>query len=235
MINRVSVDVISNLPARVLEKDLQDGQSICPTCHGLGVVLDDNQFGIVEDNSTRVMFPYVKQSFHYCPTCYNGVVTPCKYCGKINKMYIDPSAHCDCDESRRIRARKAYQDRLKRYDDAKFVPLDDAEKYGMVYLADHDEYVEVDDLEGWIEDRSDDEDFEIGHVYATTTLELQLDAQDIVESACDEMHEDAMDSIGVVAIKELQELLDKWLVENTRGVKTYYPDFKIAIELPDSW
>lgn len=47
------------------------------------------------------------------------------------------------------------------------------------------------------------------YVWGTYTTRFHLDAQGIVESACDELHEDAIDDIS--GIEELQEILDDWI------------------------
>ena len=52
---------IKNILPDTLEKDLQDNEEICPVCHGLGVVIDNNPYGIQGDTSEaakKSMFPY---------------------------------------------------------------------------------------------------------------------------------------------------------------------------------
>lgn len=51
----ISLDVseeIKNILPETLEKDLQDNEEICSVCNGLGVVLDNNVYGIKGDSST---------------------------------------------------------------------------------------------------------------------------------------------------------------------------------------
>lgn len=50
----ISINVaeeIKNILPDSLEKDLQDNEEICPVCHGLGVVIDKNVYGIKGDTS----------------------------------------------------------------------------------------------------------------------------------------------------------------------------------------
>jgi len=62
-------------------------------------------------------------------------------------------------------------------------------------------------------------------------MELSIDASDILEDACSDLHEDAMDNISVEDEKELQLLLDKWCEDNKQGTTTYYADFGVGILL----
>ncbi len=57
---------IKNILPETLGKDLCENEEICPMCHGLGVVLDNNVYGIKGDTSETVkksMFPYNHQVF----------------------------------------------------------------------------------------------------------------------------------------------------------------------------
>ena len=60
----ISINVseeIKNILPESFEKDLQDNEEICPACHGLGVVIDNNLYGIQGDTSEaakKSMFPY---------------------------------------------------------------------------------------------------------------------------------------------------------------------------------
>ena len=98
----ISINVseeIKNILPDTLEKDLQDHEELCPVCHGLGVAIDNNIFGIKGDTSEaakKSMFPYNHQAIKFCPNCFNGVIRLCQYCGKqIRKGSIDS---CDCEQ-----------------------------------------------------------------------------------------------------------------------------------------
>lgn len=76
-----------------LKKDLTDDERICPVCHGTGLEIVDNEYGIKGDSST-IRFPYKHQSLSSCRNCYNGVVKVCEFCGEeLNRSHYD----CSCD------------------------------------------------------------------------------------------------------------------------------------------
>lgn len=76
----ISINVseeIKNILPSTLKKDLCDDEEICPVCNGLGVVIDNNIYGIKGDTSkaaNKSMFPYNYQAIKFCPNCYNGVI-----------------------------------------------------------------------------------------------------------------------------------------------------------------
>ena len=63
---------------------------------------------------------------------------------------------------------------------------------------------------------------------------LSLDANYIIEYACEELHEDAFDSISYEDIKELQKFLDEWCSRQT-GTKTYYPSYDKYVKVERNW
>ena len=66
----ISEEIKCILP-NTLEKDLQDNEAICPVCHGLGVVLSNNIYGIKGDTSEaarKSRFPYNHQAIKFCST-----------------------------------------------------------------------------------------------------------------------------------------------------------------------
>lgn len=98
----ISINVleeIKNILPDTLEKDLQDDdEEICPVCHGLGVVLDNNIYRIEGDTSEdakKSVFPYNHQAINFCPNCFNGVIRLCKYCNKPLKKGL---TQCDCTD-----------------------------------------------------------------------------------------------------------------------------------------
>ena len=48
------------LKLHLLEKDLQDHEDICPVCHGLGVVLDNNVYGVKGDTHFLIRFIFIR-------------------------------------------------------------------------------------------------------------------------------------------------------------------------------
>lgn len=112
-IRKENIDVIQTVQKilpKVLIKDLQENERICPVCHGLGMRIVDNIYGIKGDTSEAArhkMFPYKHQSLSFCGSCYNGVQELCEYCGKPFKQ--QDYHHCDCkgfeksEEEKRIK------------------------------------------------------------------------------------------------------------------------------------
>lgn len=60
---------------------------------------------------------------------------------------------------------------------------------------------------------------------------MRIDAYSIVESATDDLYEDAMDNISTGSIKELQDYLDKWC-DNCGVGNIYYENHKYKVRIP---
>ncbi len=76
-------EYIQKLVNANLIKDLHDNEEICPYCHGTGMVINNNIYGLSEDTNKKTLFPYKHQAITFCQHCYNGVVLRCKLCGEI--------------------------------------------------------------------------------------------------------------------------------------------------------
>lgn len=90
-------DTARRILPQYLIKDLQKNERICPVCHGLGLSITDNVYGIKGDTSEaarRKIFPYKKQSLTFCRSCYNGVQKLCPYC---SMPYKRGYCYCDCE------------------------------------------------------------------------------------------------------------------------------------------
>lgn len=61
-----------------------------------------------------------------------------------------------------------------------------------------------------------------------------MDADGIIDSACDDLHEDARDNISGQDQKELQDFLDKWC-EKQSGTITYYPCYREYVKVEKEW
>ena len=59
-------------------------------------------------------------------------------------------------------------------------------------------------------------------MWVTTEENIHMDANNLIEYACSDLHEDAVENCNT---DELQKLLDKWCKEQT-GTSTYYPCYK---------
>lgn len=91
-IRRENVDVIETVKKmfpEALIKDLQENERICPVCHGLGIRIENNVYGIKGDTSEAVQrehFPYKHQALSFCQSCFNGVQKLCEFCGEPYKQ-----------------------------------------------------------------------------------------------------------------------------------------------------
>ena len=65
-------------------------------------------------------------------------------------------------------------------------------------------------------------------------IDISMDAANIIEDACEELHEDAYDSISGKDIDELQNFLDKWCGKQT-GTNTCFPSYKEYIKVKEEW
>jgi len=223
------IDVSFNLK---LQKDLQEHEVICYHCGGTGLQVDDNPFGIKSENS-KVHFPYKQQTIRGCNHCYNGVQSKCLDCGKILSR---GTSQCNCEQYNQERLKERHDKDLEIWNKAKKISYEQATNdFIMIYIDNYDAYIMVEDLEEWIEDKeSDNEELRIREelrIYGTQSIELSMDAFGIIEDACSDLHEDAMDNISDSDQKELQVLLDKWCEENKQGTTSYYADFSVGIKL----
>lgn len=230
---------IKNILPDTLEKDLQDNEAICPVCHGLGVVLDNNVYGIKGDTSEaakKSMFPYNHQAIKFCPNCYNGVICLCEYCGKqITKGYI---SKCDCEQ---YKAKEEEEKRIKYQEiiqKAKEVDIKSVTTY--LYDEETDHYFA--EIEDFIDEYRDNTDFADDEemlenlpevLWVCSESDISMDAYSIVENACSDLHEDAFDNVSDV-VEELQELLDDWCNKQS-GTKTYYPCYKEYVRVKKEW
>ena len=229
-IRNEQIDVLFNLK---LQKDLQEHEIICSHCGGTGLQVDDNPFGLKSENS-KIHFPHKQQVIIGCRHCYNGVQSKCLHCDKI----LDRgSSKCNCKLANLERLQERYNKDLETWNKAKKISYEQAiNDFIMIYIDNYDKYLMVEDLEEWIEDKESDNEEELIsrrslRIYGTNSIELSIDASGIIEDACSDLHEDAMDNISDEDQKELQSLLDKWCEDNKQGTITYYADFSVGILL----
>ena len=185
------IDVSFNLK---LKKDLQEHEVICSHCGGTGLQIDNNPFGLRKERERPDygnLFPYKQQTIVGCRHCYNGVQSKCLHCDKIlNKG----SSQCNCEQSNLERLQERHDKDLETWNKAKRISFEEAcENYKMLYIDCHDEYINVEDFEEWIHDKGYEED-EVHslRVYVTNSMDLSMDASDILENACSDLHEDAV-------------------------------------------
>ena len=233
---------INNILPDVLEKDLQDYEEICPVCHGLGVVIDNNIYGIkgdVSEAAKKSMFPYNHQAIKFCPNCYNGVIQLCQYCRKqISKGYIDK---CDCEQ---YKAKEEEQKRInyqEKIEKAEEVGIKNIDSEMWFYDEQTDDYFS--NIDSFVDAYKDYDEYELAEemmnnlpevLWLTDPVDISMDADNIIESACEELHEDAYENISGYDRKKLQNILDEWCSKQT-GTRTVYPNYKKYVRVRKEW
>ena len=164
-----------------------------------------------------------------------AVQSKCLHCDKILDKSTSTSK-CSCEKYNQERLKERQDKDLETWNKAKKISYEQATKdFIMIYIDNHDKYLMIEELEEWIEDKENEADQSICReelrIYGTQSMELSMDASNIIEDACSDLHEDAMDNISVQDEKCLQVLLDKWCEKNKQGTTTYYADFSIGINL----
>ena len=225
--------------ADVLVKDLHDNEVICETCGGLGLVIEPHRYGVKGEGRHSMTlhfydpFPYKKEVLWPCPNCYSGVRQVCPHCGAAVKWL--PQHICEgVRQEQREKKRVAEAEALEK---AEKISVKEAEKRGIVYLwDDSDRLLTLDEaqyrIDDWYED-AEEGDPPIGHYAAKLTGRVGFDANNLVDNACDELHEAAHDNISHEQVKELQALLDEWASKIT-GTETYEPDYKVFVVLREA-
>ncbi|MBD5487316.1 MAG: hypothetical protein HDR13_00755 [Lachnospiraceae bacterium] len=240
----ISINVskeIKNILPDTLEKDLQDNEEICPVCHGLGVVVDNNIYGIKGDTSEvakKSMFPYNHQAIKFCPNCYNGVIQLCEYC---RKQLPKGRIKCDCWQQKEKDVQKRRIKYQETIDKAKEIAVESLPEDVWLYDKQTDDYFS--DIDYFVDAYRDNEDFETEEqmlknlppvLWVCESVDIAMDAYSILESACEELHEDAMDHISHQDIERLQNFMDEWCKKQS-GTKTAYPCYKEYVRVKKEW
>lgn len=221
-IELIVADYIEKVLPKVLIKDLQDNERICPKCHGLGIIAVHHEYRIDGDTSEEAKkkhFPYDHQCLSFCSSCYNGVQRLCKYCQKpIEKGYTDKCDCIDYTEQKRLERKEKWADTVRK---AKQVSEKDVTT--MLYCEETDDYYHDSGefLDSWFDCHEEDEEIP-SVLWVTSEVSLSLDASSVLENACDGLHEDASDNCDY---DELQKLLDEYAKKQT-GTLTYIPSYK---------
>lgn len=212
---------------KILIKDLTEHERICPVCNGLGMRIADNIYGIEGDNSEvgrKYHFPYKHQSLSFCQSCYNGVQRLCPYCGEPykNQAYL----HCGCEGQKKVDEEERIKKRNEKVANA--VSVDEKDVDTMLYCEEFDEYYEtVDDFfDDYACNHEEDDDRPV-RLWVTSVEKISVDATNVIENACSDLHEDAYERCDEGS---LQKLLDDWCKEQI-GTTTYYPCYKQYVEI----
>lgn len=226
-------EYIQNLVNANLKKDLHDNEEICQHCHGTGMVIADNRYGLSDDPDKALgCFPYRHQAVSFCQHCYNGVVRRCSFCGKLIQR---GRLTCDCDVQEKIKRQEKNKKLQEAFDNAPIAPQEVvdsmecfySESYGNNegYFFDWHEFFKY-----WTEN-SEPDDVKPLYVWVTEPVEMNIDVQNIIESATDDLYEGAIDDVSDEAIKELQDFVDGWCKRCGVGI-TYCESHKYKVRIP---
>ena len=187
-------------------KNLQENEKPCDICGGTGFMYNDRTDELV-----------------HCSNCYWGKVKVCPECNKEYKGLCDTTT---CREKREQRKEQEAYDKAHKFESIDNVPAEMKEMlYSDVYKYCDGYFCDLDELYTYCADNGIDVP---KYVWCTYCCNLHLCAEDILETACEELHEGAYDSL--VDFEELQIYLDTWCKKQT-GARTYYVDYKNLVLL----
>lgn len=226
-------EYIQSLVNANLRKDLHDNEEICEHCHGTGLVITNNPYGLKEESyGVNSLFPYMHQAITFCPHCYNGIIHRCKLCGQIMPKGL---LRHNCEQQLAIEKEKLLQRKLEEFQKAPIAPDKIVEDCYYLYSEDYpynngyfSEWEEF--FDAWY-DNNDVEDDKPEYVWITEGVEMHIDADYIVECATEELYEDAKDNVSDTELKELQDFLDDWCRRCGVGT-TYYENHKYKVRIP---
>lgn len=221
---------IRKITPDTLEHCLHDNEIICPVCHGLGVVKQSFQFSAGHKTECLVM----------CPYCLFGHAKTCEYCGKVLQRNINK---CNCSQAQQHLDEKLKEEYQRTIDKATEIDLQDCSCYLYDYssgefFSDECEFAEYwwnqyqEEQMNWHSFQEFFREYVPDVVWYCEEEKIHLDADNIIEEACENLHEDARDS--VVDENELQEFLDKWCKKQSRTT-TYFPCYEKYIKVSEEW
>lgn len=187
---------------------VSENEELCDVCGGYGW-LHDEEKGFIEK----------------CIHCYNGKVKLCPECrspvrGMCGSKSCQDKRYLDLERSRKSKA--TILDIEDVPSESAIMLYSDSYSYNEGYFNDIDELIDhCEDVGEIVPD----------YVWSTREVRLTMDASDIVDSACEELHESARDYIANEDI--LQSFLDDWC-KNQYGVSTYCVDYKYMIRVVES-
>lgn len=138
------------------------------------------------------------------------------------------------EEEKRIK----YQEKISKAED---VNIKDIDSDMWFYDEQTDDYFS--DIDCFVDAYKDSDEYEFDEdmmtnlpevLWLTDSVDISMDADSIIESACEELHEDAYENISGSDRKELQNMLDEWCSKQT-GTRTVYPNYKKYVRVRKEW
>lgn len=202
---------INNGTIKLTRPELQENERYCPACDGYGYVI--NGYGRVQP----------------CPKCDWGKVYLCPHGNMTSNVNS-----CSCAECIKDRYEKSKESQLKiaKARPLKDVPEDEKMMFFSEYMGEYGDYFE--DIEDLVDYCLSNGKNIPDYVWPTSksTIGTELNANYIVEQACENLHENAMDFISNDDIKALDVKLQEW-ASGITGTDTYYQIDYYRIDIKD--
>lgn len=215
---KIEIDVTQFLP-KTITRTFTEGQIVCPTCHGVGVMYGTDALG---------------GHIAVCSDCHGKTyVEKCLHCGDIQRGY--ELHHCLVLEAHALENIK--QSRRVMLDDAKKISYSEArQRFEMVAVetdADYD-FVPVDDLVDHLKKmRVNGNSLTVPEIWGTFSRSLTLDYNTMIEDGVFCLHEDAY--VSDEDMGDLRDCLDTWCDRPSvvHTTNSFFRDSTIAIVLTE--
>ncbi len=212
----------------VLTKHLEADEVVCDVCGGTGLVIDDNKYAMDKLDMANP-FPYRKEDLRHCPYCYSGVQKVCPHCG----AHVRSLAQHNCPGMDAQRQAEWQAKAAEKAAKAELITVEEATKRGIKYFWDtHCDALRELDMLGEFACDHPESLIRGGAWAAIQTACLSFNAADLIENACEDLWEDAIECISSNAIEELQALLNVWAAK-IEGTETFEPSNTVIILVPD--
>jgi RNA polymerase subunit RPABC4/transcription elongation factor Spt4 len=216
-----------------IERKLEENEVICPRCNGTSIHIEGVDLAVISDGVYKLKDFGKHETIVGCNDCYYGIQKVCKHC---QGLYGRRKYQCDCDGAKSERRYLQSQKDMEKWNTIPKISYKDAlEKYTQLYIENFDCFVQVDCLSEELEWRiEEDEEIDIEHlrVYGTSVTHAEFDAIHILESACDNLHEDAYERASSnVDMNKMQVYLDEIAKLIESDTTTYHPNYNVGILL----
>lgn len=224
-------EYIESLINANLVKDLNEDEEICQYCHGTGMMVADNVYGLDGDTTTRELFPYKHQSISFCNHCYNGIVRKCKYCGEILDRATDYYNH-HCAGYDAEKEREEVEKDKEVLEKSIETPADEFDvSYSEDYMSNDGYFTDWDEFfDDWASNHEENDE-KPEFVFGTVSENMVLDAYDLCSNATENMYDEAMDQISSEDISKLQSVLNQWIEDCGPG-PAYCVDYSRKVRIP---
>lgn len=225
---------IERLLDKKLEKDLCEGEEICPTCGGLSITLRDNPYFKQVDLLHLAQHKNEQLLLASCPDCYNGVVNRCKLCGGlIRRGWLKH----DCEQQIALDRAESDRKEAEQFEKTPIAPpevVKNCHVFYSKYFGQNEGFFEDWDIffDEWLDEAKDKEcPVRPEYVWITEPEEFSVDAHDICERATEDLYEGAYEDISEEDFKRLQSFLDDWCKSSGVGV-SYRVSHRYKVRIP---